>query len=81
MDHTVRIGVQGRLVIPVDIRVALGLAEGDHLHLQVSGHRLILERPQDAVTELRRLGTTLPNAKSLVDELLDERRGAAADGG
>jgi antitoxin PrlF len=40
----------------------------------VTGHRLILEQQQDAATELRRLGVKAPRARSLLDELLAERR-------
>jgi AbrB family looped-hinge helix DNA binding protein len=78
MDATVVLGRQGRLVIPADVRTALGLAPGDRLHLHLAGHRLVLERPQDAVAELRGLGSHVPQTRSLVDELLAERRLAAA---
>jgi antitoxin PrlF len=78
MDATLVLGQQGRLVIPADVRVALGLAPGDRLHLHLAGQRLVLERQQDAVAELRGLGSTVPKTRSLVDELLAERRLAAA---
>jgi antitoxin PrlF len=78
MDATLRLGKQGRLVIPAEVRAALGLSPGDRLHLQLSGQQLVLERPQDAVAELRGLGASIPKARSLVDELLAERRLAAA---
>ncbi len=72
------LGQQGRVVIPVDVRSALGLAPGDRLHLHVTGQRLVLSRQQDAVAELRQLGSTVPKQRSLVEELLAERRLAAA---
>ncbi|MET3806828.1 AbrB family looped-hinge helix DNA binding protein [Nakamurella sp. UYEF19] len=78
MDATVVLGQQGRLVIPANVRAALGLAPGDQLHLHVAGPRLVLERPADAVTELRALGSLVPRSRSLVEELLAERRLAAA---
>jgi antitoxin PrlF len=78
MDATVVLGQQGRLVIPADVRAALGLAPGDRLHLQLTGRRLVLERQQDAAAELRGLASGIPKARSLVDELLAERRLAAA---
>jgi antitoxin PrlF len=78
MDATVTLGQQGRLVIPADIRAALGLDPGERLHLHVAGQRLILERQQDAIAELRALGANVPKSRSLVDELLAERRLAAA---
>ena len=78
MSATVVLGRQGRLVIPVDVRTALGLKPGDQLHLQVVGTRLVLQKPQDAVDQLRTLASDVPTARSFVDELLAERRLAAA---
>ena len=56
----------------------VGLAAGDRLHLHVAGHRLVLEREEDAAAELRGLASKVPRSRSLVDELLAERRLAAA---
>jgi len=78
MDATLMLGQQGRLVIPADVRTALGLAAGDRLHLHVAGQTLVLERPQDAAAELRGLASNVPPTRSLVDALLAERRLAAA---
>jgi antitoxin PrlF len=78
MNATVVLGKQGRVVIPADIRAALGLAPGQRLQLRVAGQRLVLERQQDAVAELRAMGAKVPKARSLVDELLAERRLAAS---
>jgi AbrB family looped-hinge helix DNA binding protein len=78
MDATLVLGQQGRLVIPAEMRVALGLAAGDRLHVHVSGPRLVIERQEDAVAELRGLAITVARQRSLVDELLAERRAEAA---
>lgn len=78
MDATIVLGQQGRLVVPAEIRAALGLMPGDHLHLHVAGARLTLERQQDAVDELRALAKHVPASRSFVEELLAERRLAAA---
>jgi len=78
MDAMVVVGRQGRLVIPAEIRAAWGLAAGDCLHAHLAGDRLVLERPRDAAVELRRLGSKIPAGRSLVNELLAERRAAAA---
>jgi len=78
MDATLVLGQQGRLVIPAEIRAALGLGPGDRLHLEVDGDRIVLRRPEAAVAELRALAAALPPGRSLVDELLAERRAAAA---
>lgn len=77
MDATVVLGQQGRLVIPVEVRAAMGLGVGDRLHLHLAGRRLVLERQQDAVGELRGLAVDVPPSRSLVDELLADRRAAA----
>lgn len=78
MDATMVVGQQGRVVIPAEMRETLGLVAGDRLHVQLIGSRLVLERPQDAVAELRGIGSEVPQARSLVEELLAERRAAAA---
>ncbi len=77
MDAMVVLGQQSRLVIPSDVRAALGFAVGDRLHLHVASHRLVLERRDDAVAELRGLVSDVAKDRSLVDELLAERRLAA----
>ena len=38
---------------------------------------MLLEKPEDAARELRELGRDLQPDRSLVDELLEERRSAA----
>lgn len=80
MDATLVVGQQGRLVIPAEVRHALGLTAGDRLHLRLVGKSVVLERPQDAAAELRGLASRVPKNRSLVDELLEERRLAVAAG-
>ncbi|MDQ3578486.1 MAG: AbrB/MazE/SpoVT family DNA-binding domain-containing protein [Actinomycetota bacterium] len=65
-------------MIPAEVRAALGLVPGDRLHLHLAGPRLVLERQQDAVAELRTLASDVPKSRSLIEELLAERRLAAA---
>jgi antitoxin PrlF len=77
VDATVVLGQQGRLVIPADLRAELGLAPGDRLHVQLAGRRLVVQRQQDAVEELRGLANKVPKTRSLVEELLAERLAAA----
>lgn len=78
MGVTVVLGQQGRLVIPAGIRAALGLTPGDQLNVQVEDGRLLLERPTDAAARLRGLAKGAATGRSLVDELLAERRAEAA---
>lgn len=47
------------------------------LHVHLSGRELVLQRPRDAVAELRGLVSSTATGRSLVDELLAERRAAA----
>lgn len=68
------LGQQGRLDIPAQVRAVLGLAPGDQLHLRLVGQRVVLERALDAVNELRGLASPVSRSRSLVDELLAERR-------
>lgn len=66
------------MVIPAAVRAALGLEAGDELRLRVEGGRIVIERPTDAVAALQALTAHIPRGHSLVDELLAERRAAAA---
>jgi AbrB family looped-hinge helix DNA binding protein len=74
MDATVVLGQQGRIVLPVDVRRALGLAPGDRLSARFEGGAIVLEPLRDPVAALRGLGSTVPRSRSLVDELIAERR-------
>jgi AbrB family looped-hinge helix DNA binding protein len=75
---TVVMGKQGRLVVPAEVRAQLGLDAGDELYLHVSGRQIVLERPADALRALQDQLADLSGKRSLVDELLAERRAEAA---
>ena len=77
MDATVVMGGQGRIVVPVDVRHELGLEAGDELVLHTEDGRMVLERRRSAASRLRGLYTS-PVTSGAVEELLDERRRAAA---
>lgn len=77
MRATVVLGGQGRLVVPAEARRELGLEPGDQLMLHTEGSRIVLERRRDAAKRLRGLFASTETEGS-VDELLDERRGAAS---
>lgn len=79
MDRTepreVRVGRQGRLVIPVSLRRALRLGVGDTLVARVErGPRLVLEKRAAALERLQARVARLPEGVSLARELLSERR-------
>lgn len=72
----VRVGPQGRLVIPAALRRELGLAPGEDLVGWVEGDRLVL-RPRRAVEA--ELWAMFPEGEpSLAEQLLAERRTEAA---
>ncbi|MGU3293409.1 AbrB/MazE/SpoVT family DNA-binding domain-containing protein [Williamsia sp. M5A3_1d] len=79
MSDTVTVGKQGRIVIPAGLRNEVGLAEGDVVSVAREGTRIIIERPADAARQLRGVLTELTQGRSLVDELLAERRVEATD--
>jgi AbrB family looped-hinge helix DNA binding protein len=74
----VRIGKQGRVVIPASLREEMGLQPGDKLSAQVEEGRLVLEHRADALSRLQRRFRHVAGDRSLVDELIAERRAAAA---
>ena len=81
MSATVTLGKQGRIVIPAEIRDALGLEPGDELGVSLDGTAVVLQRQRDAALQLAGyLGDYATSGRSLVDELIAERRAAAAAG-
>jgi len=80
MEHTVKIEPNGVLTIPEEYRQILGIATGDEVTLHLEGNKLIIFSPLDPVkfaqAMVRRY--TAPRTQSMVDELIAERREAAA---
>ena len=75
----VRVGPQGRVVIPARLRDELHLAQGEVLVAHVEGERLVLERRQAVLDRLRAaFSATVPRATNLADELIADRRAEAA---
>lgn len=74
MARSLRIGAQGRLVLPSAMRRALDIKPGDEFAARIEGRRIVLE-PRSEL--LRRMQEELRGARaerSLVDELIAERR-------
>lgn len=70
-----RVGRQGRVVIPAAMRRALGLEQGAVLVGHVEDGRLILERRDAVLRRLQsRFAAAVPRDISLADELAAERR-------
>ena len=73
----VRLGAQGRLVIPAALRRALNLAQGDRLVLRKVGKSLVLERREEVLNRLQDRFRHIPPEVSLADELIADRRAEA----
>jgi AbrB family looped-hinge helix DNA binding protein len=76
---TLRIGAQGRVVLPAGLRAALGIGEGSTVvaHLEGEG-RLVIESPEAIQRALLAEWSEVAGSASPVDELRAERRAAAA---
>ncbi|MGI8866277.1 MAG: AbrB/MazE/SpoVT family DNA-binding domain-containing protein [Rubrobacteraceae bacterium] len=70
----VRVGPQGRIVIPAAVREELGLGVGDELSTRVEDGRLVLERREDVARRLRERYAAIAPGRSLSEELIAERR-------
>ena len=73
-EGEVRIGPQGRLVVPARIRQALSFRPGDTLVASIEDGRLILEKQEAVLARLKIAFAQIPPEVSLVDELIAERR-------
>ncbi len=74
----VRVGPQGRLVVPARLRRKLGIESGDLLVARAEGDRLVLERRDTILARLQGRFAHIPSDVSLADELIAERRREAA---
>jgi AbrB family looped-hinge helix DNA binding protein len=75
----VRIGAQGRVVLPADLRAFLGFDEGRTVVAYVEGEgRLVIESPEAIQRALLEEWSEVAGEVSLVDDLRAERRAAAA---
>ena len=72
--ESVRLGPQGRVVIPAALRRALSLTEGDRLVMRAEGHGLRVERVADVKTRMKSRFAHLRGKVSLAEELIAERR-------
>ena len=70
--YRVRLGRQGRVVIPAPLRRVLGLRQGDTLVCGTAGQRLILEARRTAEEELWQRFAKVKG--SLAKELIAQRR-------
>lgn len=76
-----RIGEGGRVVIPADYRRALGWEVGDEIVLEIDDHELRALKIEDVILRAQALVRRyVPAGRSLVNELIAERRDDAAHG-
>jgi AbrB family looped-hinge helix DNA binding protein len=71
---SVRVGPQGRIVIPAHIRRVLDIRPGEILIARVEDGRLVLETRDQILTRLQATFANVPREVSLADELTAERR-------
>ena len=76
----VRLGPQGRLVVPAELRRELGLEEGAEMAIRSDGRRLILE-PRREVLRRARSRFARTRDVDLAGELLADRRAEVASEG
>lgn len=73
-----RVGAQGRVVIPADLRRELEIEPGETLIAHVESKRLVLESRAQILERMRaELRAVRRPGISAVDELIAERRGEA----
>ena len=71
-------GNQGRIVIPSELRQALGIVSGQKLVARVEDGRLILETRESITAGLQKLfRDAIPKGVSSAEELIAERRAEA----
>ena len=69
----------GRLQLPVEIRRALGLEDGDTVVMIVQDGELRVRPFRDVLSAIqKKMRETIPEGVSLADELIAERRAEAA---
>ncbi|MFH1140634.1 MAG: AbrB/MazE/SpoVT family DNA-binding domain-containing protein [Chloroflexota bacterium] len=76
-ETEVRVGPQGRMVIPASIRETLCLQPGDSLIARVEDGYLVLEKREHILARLKARFGEVPSGVSMVEELIEERRAEA----
>ncbi len=71
---SLRIGKNGRIVIPASFRETLGLAEDDTVVATLEGKRIILETEEALLERLYQMVGSAPEGELVSEELLRERR-------
>ena len=69
----IRLGAQGRLVVPASIRKALGFRPGETLVARIEDGHLVIEKPEAVERRLHDHFRKF-EGRSLAEELIAERR-------
>ncbi|MBI3976668.1 MAG: AbrB/MazE/SpoVT family DNA-binding domain-containing protein [Chloroflexi bacterium] len=69
-----RIGRQGRLVIPAPLRKALEIEPGDTVVVRIEDSRIVLEKREAILARVRERFRCVPAEVDLANELIQERR-------
>lgn len=75
----IKVGLQGRVVIPAPLRKELGIRPGDELVARVEEGSVVLEKHENVRRRVRERFTNVPGDTRLADELISERREAARE--
>lgn len=71
----IRVGKQGRIVLPASIRQQLDIKEGDQLGVIIDEDgRVVMESPRAALKKVRQRLKASMGERSLADELIADRR-------
>jgi AbrB family looped-hinge helix DNA binding protein len=71
---SVRVGPQGRIVIPANIRRSLSIKPGEELLIRVEDGRLVLESRAQVLERVQSWFAKIPKEVNLADELIAQRR-------
>lgn len=78
VERLVKMGTNGRFVLPVEMRRALGVADGGTLVVRLVGDEVRLSTPAAAVRRAQRAVRPYLKGRSLSEELIGDRRAEAA---
>ncbi len=74
MSTVLKLGQNGRMVIPAELRHNMGLKEGDELLVSVEGKRLVLETEAALLERLYATVGEPPEGELVSESLMRERR-------
>lgn len=78
--YVLKLGPKGRVLLPASVRAAMGLVEGDTVLGWLKDGKLTLQSQRAALKTIQDQNRRRAGGRSVVDELLAERRAAAARG-